>query len=171
MAHALAPTIEPVAKKLRSQKRRAPTPRPTVASCHPNDLNRKDKTGKPLTAVIVWRDHLLGPDGPPQPMTRLVLLVLASHMNNEGYAFPSIELLAYESGCSIKSAKRHLTFACAEGWLTRTEGMGYAQGWRRYEYEASLPIFKGGVTVRPRSAWRDVRRARLRDRRHRLTNT
>lgn len=165
MARALTSTIEPAAKKPRKQRTSAP--RVAIASHHPNDLGRKDKAGKPLNAVVVWRDHILGPDGPQQPTTRLVLLVLASHMNDQGYCFPSIELLALESGCSEKSVRRHLKFANAEGWFRRIAGMGYSQGWRRYEYEASIPIFEGAVTVTARSAWKEKRVALRREHRQR----
>lgn len=96
--------------------------------------------------------------------TRLVLSALSIHMDENGGAFPSIELLALESALSESAVKRHLALATSEGWVKRTEGMGYKRGWRCYEYEAAIPTFEGGVTVRPRSQWNEVRATHHKDR-------
>lgn len=146
-------------------KWRPPSPRRPIATTHPSDLGWTDKGSKPIHPVIVWRDHVVGPDGPALPTTRSVLLTLSVHMDERGYAFPSIALLALESRLSENAVKRHLKLAVSEGWINRTEGMGYKQGWRCYEYEAAIPVFEGGVTVLPRSAWREVRETNRRNRR------
>lgn len=144
-----------------------PAPRQPIATIHPSDLGAVDKAGKPIHAVIMWRDRIVGPDGPMMSNTRLVLLTLAVHMDDRGYAFPSVELLTLECGLSQSAVKQHLALAASEGWIKRTEGMGYKQGWRKYEYEAAIPVYEGGLTVRPRSAWREVRTANHRGRKPR----
>lgn len=146
--------------------------REVVGTCHPRDIGMKDSAGKPLPATIVWRNAVLGPDGPHLPAIRFALLALAHHMNEDGYCFPSIDLIALETGYAESTVKRNLKFACDEGWIKRTSGMGYKQRWRCYEYEASIPTFKskGGLTVRPRFTWSEMRRG-IRRARHRHGTT
>lgn len=92
--------------------------------------------------VVRWRKAVMGPDGPESPTTRLVLLALGSHMNEQGGScFPSQELLAKETGLSERTVQVHLEFADLEGWIEIRKAQGYAQGWRRNEYQATIPTF------------------------------
>lgn len=101
--------------------------------------------------VVRWRKLMLGPDGPTSPTTRLVLLALATHMDNlGGSCFPSLDLLAKESRLSKRVVIFHMNLAHDECWFERTEHTGYAKGWRRYEYQATGPTFERGYSASPR---------------------
>jgi hypothetical protein len=144
-------------RPVNKEKWQLPPPRRPIRKLHPSDLAVMDKNGTPVHGAVVWRDYVIGPDGPPKSTSRLVLCALSVHMDTQGYAFPSIELLALECHLSQSAVKRHLEFAAAEGWIRRTSSMGYKLGWRKYEYEASIPVYEGNFLVRPRSDWNEVR--------------
>jgi hypothetical protein len=75
------------------------------------------------------------------PTTRLVLFVLASHLNAVGEScFPSTRRIALESGLSERSVCTHLDIAEKEGWIAVSQHGFKGQKWRRNEYE---PTFQG----------------------------
>ncbi len=72
--------------------------------------------------------------------TRLVLLTLSTHMNDQGEScYPSLVTQAEETGLSKQSVITHLAIAENAGWLT-TKRHGYGdQRYNRNEYFARLP--------------------------------
>lgn len=125
-------------------------PRKIARWCYATDFER-ERSEPP---IVKWRKAVLGPDGPQSGTTRFVLLALGSHMNEQGGScFPSTELLAKETRLSKRVVMRHIQFAVAEGWLERTEEMGYGKGWARADYQATIPSF-GGDAKSPRSRHR-----------------
>ena len=84
------------------------------------------RTGTETTAppgqdgfLFDWRRALCSAYGPP-PTTRHVLLTVSLHMKTDGSsAFPSQDLLALETGLSLRAVKKHLKLAQALGWLGR----------------------------------------------------
>jgi hypothetical protein len=69
-----------------------------------------------------------------------VLLTLACHINDAGEsAYPSIDLLAFETSLSRRAVITHLQNAAAWGWI-RTSKHGYGgQRWARNEYDPCIP--------------------------------
>ncbi len=123
-------------------------PRPASSCCSPGEL--PDPDGKPVPPIVKWRNAVLGPDGPRSPTTRALLLALSHHMNEAGGScFPSYALLARETLLSKRAIVRHMNLAHAERWFERTAGMGYASGWKNYEYQATVPVFSGGDLESP----------------------
>ncbi len=102
-----------------------------------------------------WVRRIASEDGPASPTTRLVLLVLASHMSLDGGScFPSVRTLIRETGLSNRSVLDHLKLAADAGWIERIES-GTGQGWKRHAYQAEVPArFKveRGEGRSPRSA-------------------
>lgn len=97
-----------------------------------------DKTT--LRSLFTWRALITSIDGPRSATTRLVLLVLSLHMNKLGQScFPSIELLACESGLSRQSVIKHLEIAVRGGWLGRRPFRRPGKAWRSTEYFAIWP--------------------------------
>ncbi|MCC5811300.1 MAG: helix-turn-helix domain-containing protein [Ectothiorhodospiraceae bacterium] len=88
-----------------------------------------------------WISTVVSDQGPPQPVTRHVLLTLATHMDSAGNCFPGIRLLAEETRLDESTVRRHLRTAVDGGWLSRhTVGApNGGQGWRRYRYRALVP--------------------------------
>ena len=80
-----------------------------------------------------WRAAILASDLPAT--TRHVLLTLSCHMNDLGQScFPSMELLAAETGLSKRSVVEHISIARALGWICSRKH-GYAgRAWARSEY-------------------------------------
>lgn len=123
-------------------------PRPVSSWHSPREL--PDPDDKPVPPIVKWRNAVLGPDGPRSPTTRALLLTLSHHMNESGGScFPSQALLARETLLSRRTVIRHLNLADAEKWIERTLGMGYASGWKKYEYQATVPIFSVGDSKSP----------------------
>lgn len=104
------------------------------------------ENSRPFTAR--WRDAVLSTDGPPKPMTRLVLLALAKYMNGAGEnCWPSVEIIVTDTGLARRSVLRHLAEAKDSGWVrVRSRGTN-GQGWRRHAYSPTLPR---GVAAAPR---------------------
>jgi len=101
---------------------------------------RQESPRRKVKDVFEWRDTVLSKSG-PCPTTRLVLSALGKHMNKTGGScYPSYELLVEETGLSLRSVKRHMNLANNEGWFKRSEKKGHAKGWRRYDYQATLPL-------------------------------
>ena len=94
-----------------------------------------------------WRAEILSERGPPEAMTRYVLLVLSQHMNGDGDScFPSIDTVAFEAALSEKSVRTHLERAAGEGWIERWTG-STSKGWRRYQYRATFHSRGDGAAV------------------------
>jgi len=70
-----------------------------------------------------WERAIIGANGPRNSTTRLVLLVLATHVaKGKAHAWPSVRTLEAETGLSNRSVIDHLEIAVVEGWLRREEG-------------------------------------------------
>ncbi|WP_157380970.1 helix-turn-helix domain-containing protein [Burkholderia ubonensis] len=97
---------------------------------------------KPYT----WRQAIIRSSLPST--TRHVLLTLACHINDAGEsAYPSIDLLAFETGLSRRAVITHLQSAAGLGWI-RTDKHGYGgQRWARNEYEPCIP--DGFIQIEP----------------------
>lgn len=89
--------------------------------------------------ILTWRQAVLTESGPTSPTTRLVLLVLASYMDEDGVCFPATATVATATALTERSVCTHLDLARRDGWIaSRTRGTS-GQGWRRMEYRATLP--------------------------------
>jgi len=87
-----------------------------------------------------WRELIASEHGPANPSTRLVLLVLALHMNQDGAnAFPSQQLIATRSGLSVRSVRTHLALAAAAQWVRIYQKRRSGQNWFIHEYVATIP--------------------------------
>jgi hypothetical protein len=129
-------------------------PRKVSRWCYPSDFEPDTKE----PPVVRWRKVVLGPDGPASPTTRFVLLALSYHMDERGGScFPSCDLLTKEMRLSKRAVVKHLQFAEAEGWIERTMAMGHGKGWKRAEYQATVPYF-GGDARSPRTKHRSKRK-------------
>lgn len=86
-----------------------------------------------------WRKAMLSDMG-PAPTTRLVLMVISTHMNGDGAScFPSITTLAAETGLSRRVVIEHIAKAAEDGWIRKAPKGLSGQAWRRHEYAASIP--------------------------------
>ena len=94
-----------------------------------------------LLPLFDWRSAVCSTHGPEKPTTRFVLLTLALHMSVKGDScFPSIDLLAEESGLSRRAVIEHLQIAEQTGWLAKKDrSVRSGQGWRRVEYFGLIP--------------------------------
>jgi hypothetical protein len=87
-----------------------------------------------------WLNAIRSEQGPPHPQTRFVLFALSLHMKNEAATcFPSLALLARETGLATRTVKKHMNVAVADGWLIRTVRRGNASGFSSYSYRALIP--------------------------------
>jgi hypothetical protein len=79
--------------------------------------------------------------GPADSSTRLVLFVLALHMNQQGKnCFPSQALITKRTGLSERSVRTHLANAVREGWLKiHQKKRPGKQAWFVNEYVALIP--------------------------------
>lgn len=108
-----------------------------------------------LLPLFDWRAAVCSQHGPEKPTTRFVLLTLALHMSVKGDScFPSIDLLAEESGLSRRAVIEHLQIAEATGWLAKKDrSTRNGQGWRRVEYYGLIPA---GIEAKLRTPKTDV---------------
>jgi len=90
--------------------------------------------------------------GPPSPTTRLLLLVLGTHINREGLAWPSQSTLAEETGLSERVIPEHLETAEQLGWIERTSSRDQGKAWRRHTYRIRIPSLAVSLGTAPRSA-------------------
>lgn len=98
-----------------------------------------DPVPVPRSSLFVWRRALASEHG-PKSTTRLVLLTLSLHMNQEGGScWPSTSTLATETGLSERAVCTHLDIAASSGWLIKSVKGVSGKGWARHEYEAALP--------------------------------
>lgn len=77
--------------------------------------------------------------GPARSTTRHVLLTLATHVDRDLVAFPSIETLTGESGLSDRAVRMHLTIAERGGWIQRSARREGGKAWANYVYRLTLP--------------------------------
>ena len=106
-----------------------------------------------LLPLFDWRSAVASTHGPEKPTTRFVLLTLALHMSVKGDScFPSIDLLAEESGLSRRAVIEHLQIAEATGWLAKKDrSVRSGQGWRRVEYFGLIPTGIEQILRTPKS--------------------
>lgn len=90
--------------------------------------------------LFTWRAAITSEYGPPSPSTRLVLLTLSLHMDDQGKScFPTIETLMKETGLSNRAVITHLRQAEQDGCFRKTSGVFKGQRWRHSVYEATIP--------------------------------
>ena len=54
----------------------------------------------------------------PKPIAKLVLVSLANHANHtSGLCYPSVELIAHEASCSVRSAQRYIRYLAERGFI------------------------------------------------------
>jgi hypothetical protein len=87
-----------------------------------------------------WRWAVASKQGPRSSVTRHVLLTVSLHMDLYGQgAFPSIALVATESGLSSRAVGMHLKKATNDGWISRKLWRAAGKDWAQYVYVATLP--------------------------------
>lgn len=88
----------------------------------------------PWTWARALRDY-----GPNAKGFLLAMHTLRTWMNREGSAYPSQKKWA--NGCrqNVKTVRRHLKCAVENGWLEIASAGRGGQGWRHYEYRATVP--------------------------------
>ncbi len=93
-----------------------------------------------------WRELIASENGPSDPSTRLVLLVLSLHMNQVGEnAFPAQELIAKRAGLSVRSVRTHLNLAADAEWLRIYQKAQKGKAWFVHEYMATIPDRLAGL--------------------------
>jgi hypothetical protein len=86
------------------------------------------------SVLFAWRSAIVASDLPPT--TRLVLLTLSLHMDaGGGSCWPSVELLARETGANRATVIRHLAAAERLGWLAAERSRGRTSN----HYSAAMP--------------------------------
>ena len=88
--------------------------------------------------VLSWRAKVVKTRLPAT--TKLVLLTLATHMNDHGEGcFPGIKLLMAECSLSNRAVITHLEKARDAGWITVSKHGFSGQQWARNDYRISEP--------------------------------
>lgn len=78
--------------------------------------------------------------GPESPTTRHLLLTISLFMDENGAnCFPSTKTLAEATGLTERTVCTHLEQAINTGWLKRSKLGKQGRGWRRSQYNASIP--------------------------------
>lgn len=91
-------------------------------------------------AVAPWtwrraiRDH-----GPQNATSCLVLYVIGTFMDRNGFAFPGQKLLAAGARMSDRTLRRHLDKLERAGWIAIEIAGRTGQGWAHHAYRASVP--------------------------------
>jgi hypothetical protein len=88
-----------------------------------------------------WWQLVASEHGPPNPSTRLVLFVLALHMNKQGQnCYPSQARIARQTSLSERAVRHHLKLAERDGWLTvcNLERKG-KRAWFVHQYTPKIP--------------------------------
>lgn len=89
--------------------------------------------------VLEWKWAVLRDRGLPST-TKFVLLVLQSHMHNDGTGATSSEAtLAWEANLSERCVRDHLKIAVNLGWITRKLWRSKGMNWAGYAYTAVIP--------------------------------
>lgn len=106
-------------------------------------------TMRHLSPLFTWRGVVASDEGPADPSTRLVLLVLSLHMNEKGGScFPSLSSLSVETGLDRRTVQRHIKKAVTYGWISIKKVRTGGQKWQRNDYTATVPdCLQGGGTV------------------------
>lgn len=116
--------------------------------------------------VLSWRAKVLKTSLPST--TKLVLLALATHMNDHGEGcFPSIKLLMAECSLSNKAIITHIETARQAGWISVSKHGFAGRAWARNEYvisepeggEPGSPPIKKAVNVIPEGGERHAEKA------------
>lgn len=104
--------------------------------------------------LFQWRDAFSSEKGPP-PSARLLLWCISKHMELDGTSsFPGQQLLARETGLSLRTVKTRLGEAEQLGWLRRQPRVRNGVASFRYgtDYVPLIPArVLGGATVAPMS--------------------
>ena len=85
----------------------------------------------------VWRDAVCDSRGELPPAAKLVAYSVARHMNRDGLAYPSVELLAEETGYDVRLVRRMLRVLREAGFLDFPDNKG-GRG-KANRYQARLP--------------------------------
>ncbi len=86
-----------------------------------------------------WERLILSDRGPEDPLTRLALLALATFVNRDGNAWPSIPTIAQASALGERATRKHLQKAERDGWIKRVPVKKEGQAWRGYSYALTVP--------------------------------
>lgn len=94
-----------------------------------------------------WERLVLSERGPASPITRAILLALATYRNKDNLAWPSIELLATATRFSKHCIVDHIGIAVSEGWIRKSYMQDAGKAWRRSVYTFTAPY--GGAPHAP----------------------
>jgi hypothetical protein len=104
-----------------------------------------------MSAHFSWQSAVV--DSSLEPTTKLVLLVIGTHMNMHGKgAFPSYATIAAGTSLNRATVIRHVDVAIRQGWLTKQERMRPAGAGGKPErdsnlYAISYPVVAQGDQV------------------------
>ena len=103
---------------------------------------------KPLK--FEWLDLVMSESG-PRSTCRLVLFVLAHHMNNDGSScYPGVRLIQQETGFASRQAViKALQDAVDEGWIEKVPRSGGRRGGTYHEYRPLIPDWVSGLPSEP----------------------
>jgi hypothetical protein len=128
----LPPWLSGLAKPIQRRSARESAIRPFPAR------NAAVQGGSKL--LFRWRWAVASHAGPPSPTTRLVLLALSLHMQDDGSgAFPSEATLASKTALSDRAVRTHLALAARDGWIGRKKPRAKGRAWANYHYWATMP--------------------------------
>jgi hypothetical protein len=103
-----------------------------------------------------WRELIASEHGPADPSTRLVLFVIALHMNQRGdNAFPSQATIARRTALSERSVRTHLARAAKAGWIQISQKRRAGQAYFVNQYVATIPDKLAGLCAS--KPWEDDR--------------
>lgn len=91
-----------------------------------------------LTPKWIWLSAVLSKAGPPSSTARLLIAALATRMNGECFCYPSIEMLAEETGLSNRAILNHVATLNGQ-WLEVTTRKTGGTGRPRNVYAALIP--------------------------------
>jgi hypothetical protein len=102
-----------------------------------------------------WLDLVASEHGPKHGLTRLVLCVLALHMNQQGGScFPSQTKIAKRAGISVRSVRHHIGLAVDGGWL-KVEGQKLRRGHASFVNDYTATIRASLVLLTKTPPWVD----------------
>ncbi len=88
--------------------------------------------------VWSWEESIMESD--LSPTTRLVLLVLATHMNNFGQGcYPSLDRIAKYSGLTERAVRVQINKAIESGWLVKSKRRLKGSEWNSNIYHPAFP--------------------------------
>lgn len=86
-----------------------------------------------------WLWEIWSETGPSETNTRAVLAAIRKRMNKKGFARPTIDQIAMDTGLTEKTVRTHLEIAEDLGFLVIESDEGEGLRKRRNRYFASLP--------------------------------